>query len=369
MKEITKKIDYKRSLLALISSVSHHFGVETPHATLSEMDKLLSKNYKNVVVMLFDGLGSEILERHLPEESFLRRHMNGSVSSVFPPTTTAATRTMESGLSPIEHGWLGWNLYFDELGEIVSIFPNTIPGTGGKAAADYHVATRYLHHQTIFEKIRKAGHEAYCISPYSEYKSSSVGEICETVKSLCETDAKKYVYTYWHQPDYDMHDLGTQDARITAHIVDIDRRVMELASSLSDTLIIVTADHGLVDIDRWINIYDYPTISDCLRRYPTIEARAMSFFVKDGMKEIFEREFSKQFGEYYELLSHEEVMKTELFGKGIPHPLSEGFIGDYVGIATGTVGLDVVTSDEPFKAVHAGGCDTELNVPLIVIER
>ena len=369
MADIIKTIDYKRSLLALISSVARHFDVETTHSTLPEMDELLKKNYKNVVVMLFDGMGSEILARHLPEDSFLRQNLKGIVSSVFPPTTTAATKTMESGLSPIEHGWLGWNLYFDELGEIVSIFPNTVPGTGGRLAADYHVATRYLCHNTIFEKIHNAGHEAYCVSPYSSYRSKSVGEIFKTVRSLCETESKKYIYTYWAQPDYDMHNFGTRDTRITKHIREIDSLVKDLAEEVDDTLIIVTADHGLIDIDRWINIYDYPSVTDCLRRYPTIESRAMSFFVKDGMNAKFEEEFSRHFGDYYILLSHEDVMACQLFGHGTPHTKSEGFIGDYIGIATGTVGLDVVTSDMPFKAAHAGGCTAELNVPFIAIER
>ena len=362
-------VDYKRSLLALISSVSRHFGVNTDHATLPEMDELLTKNYKNVVVMLFDGLGSEILERHLSEESFLRRHMNGSVSSVFPPTTTAATRTMESGLSPIEHGWLGWNLYFDELGETVSIFPNTIPGTNGKKAADYHVATRFLPHKTIFEKIREARHEAYCVSPYAGYKLDSVSDICENVRTLCESDAKKYIYTYWPQPDYDMHDYGTNDTRVNEHIRDIDRCVEALAESISDTLIVVTADHGLVDIERWINIYDYPSVSDCLDKVPSIEARAMSFFVKDGMKDRFEHEFNRHFGEYYKLMSHDGVMSSQLFGDGVPNPKSESFIGDYIGIARGNVGLDVVTSNSPFAAAHAGGSKAEMSIPFIVIER
>ena len=35
-----------------------------------------------------------------------------SITSVFPPTTTAATTSMLSGLNPNEHGWLGWDLYF-----------------------------------------------------------------------------------------------------------------------------------------------------------------------------------------------------------------------------------------------------------------
>jgi len=65
-----------------------------------------------VVLMAFDGMGVDILEKHLPRESFLRENMIRYVTSVFPSTTTAAMTAYYSGLSPNEHGWLGWSLYF-----------------------------------------------------------------------------------------------------------------------------------------------------------------------------------------------------------------------------------------------------------------
>lgn len=206
------KPDYSRSLLALISSILTHYGAETPHATLPEMDALLANGYKNVVVMLFDGMGSALLEKHLPESSFFRRHKICDIASVFPATTTAATVTLESGLSPIQHGWLGWNLYFPEAGGNVAIFPNTLSGEKGGQAAPYHLAKKHLAYETVFEKIERAlgGRvKAAAVSPFSPYASKSTAEICRTVETLCAETGKHYIYTYWHQPDYNIHDFGT----------------------------------------------------------------------------------------------------------------------------------------------------------------
>ncbi len=275
-----KYIDYGNSLLSLSSSVLSYYGVGTHHNTLAALDKLLIKNYKNLVVMLFDGMGTAILEKHLPKDAFLRRNIKGVFSSVFPPTTTAATLSMMTGLSPIEHGWLGWSLYFDEIGANVSIFPNTLSGSGGLPAADYNVAERCLPYKTIFEKINEASNgevRANCVSPYSSYKSQSVEEIIETVKTLCNEDGRCFIYTYWPQPDYDMHELGTSDSRITNIIKDINYSVEDMCASLSDTLLIITADHGLVDTG-WRFISDYPDIAECLVRAPSIETRACAFF-------------------------------------------------------------------------------------------
>ena len=338
---------------------------------LPELDKLLRKNYKNVVVMLSDGMGTSILKKHLPADAFLIRYFQTTISLVFPATTTAATVTMESGLSPIEHGWLGWRLYFDEVGANVDIFPNTLPETDGVPAADYHVAWRYLPYKSVQEKICEAGRaEAYRISAFSSWHSQSVEEICDSVASLCGRDGKKYIYTYWHQPDYDIHGFGTQHEQITADIRQINELVEKMCAALSDTLVIVTADHGLVDIE-WRYLSEYPQIMTCLERAPAVENRALSFFVKPDRKRQFETEFKRHFGDCYRLFTKDEVLSLKLFGQGMPHPRSLDFIGDYLSAAIGNTAIDLTPpiNGEASKAAHAGLTEDEMEVPFIAIER
>ena len=125
--------DYNNSILNLYCSILNHFGAKSHHSTLSCADQILCKNYKNVVVILLDGLGINILEKHLKPNDFLRKHFLCEYSSVFPPTTTASTTTIMSGLSPIEHGWLGWDVYFEQEDKIVTCFKNTLAGTATPA--------------------------------------------------------------------------------------------------------------------------------------------------------------------------------------------------------------------------------------------
>jgi len=365
-------VDYTHSILSLSSSVLKHYGAETNHKTLPIFDMFLKKNYKNVVVMLFDGMGTAILEKHLKKEAFLWRNQKDTISSVFPPTTTAATTTIETGLSPIEHGWLGWNLFFDEIGSNVSIFPNIIPNTDGKPAADYHVARKYIPCTNIYSKITAATYgrvRAVSVSPFSGYKSESVADICDTVKALCSEPGNKYIYTYWPQPDADMHSLGTKDIKITEDILEINFAVEKLCKVLSDTLVIVTADHGHINTD-WKFLPDYPDVEECLSKMPSIEARATAYFIKDGMKKRFEKAFNKHFGNEYLLLTKEQVLGLKLFGEGIPHPRSPGFIGDYLAIATGNTSIDCVSAKKShcFRATHAGMTKDEIFVPFIAVE-
>ena len=105
--------DYSNCGLNVASSVLRHFGAPCAHPTHPDVDALLGrKQYKNIVVMPFDGLGMATIADHLPKDSFLASHIARQMTAVFPSTTVAATTSIESGDSPCEHGWLGWSMYF-----------------------------------------------------------------------------------------------------------------------------------------------------------------------------------------------------------------------------------------------------------------
>ena len=82
------------------------------------------KIIKNVVLLLMDGMGVNVLERSLPENAFLRKHIKTELSSVYPCTTTAATTSVLTGRTPAEHGWIGWSCYFKEVDKCIDLFSN-----------------------------------------------------------------------------------------------------------------------------------------------------------------------------------------------------------------------------------------------------
>ena len=361
--------NYDRSILSIASSVLNHFGIkDCQHKTLPEFDVLLNKDYKNIIVMLFDGLGVSAINEHLNENDFLRKHFVCPVSSVFPSTTVAATTAIESGYSPVETAWLGWDLYFDEIGENVAVFRNTLQ-KNGKPAADYNVAWKYIPYKRIFERIEEVNGKgaAYYVSPFSKFHSKSVPHICKTVKRLSRRRKKKYIYTYWNQPDNAMHDYGVKSKQAHEQITMINKEVEKLSKTLKNSLIIVTADHGLCDgVNEYLE--DYPELSAMLKRPPSIEPRALSFFVKDGMKDDFKNEFNKLFGDDFKLLTKEEVFSNNLFGFGKPHKKSYDFVGDFLAVAIGRKSLFIEREKREFVGIHAGLTEEEMTVPFIAFE-
>ena len=87
----TFRFDYDRSLVSVSNSLLKYYNVKTYHPSLKLLDEKLAKNYKNVIFMILDGMGTDLIEKNLPETSFIRQHISTQIFSVFPPTTTAAT--------------------------------------------------------------------------------------------------------------------------------------------------------------------------------------------------------------------------------------------------------------------------------------
>ncbi len=361
--------NYDRSILSIASSVLNHFGIkDCQHKTLPEFDKLLEKDYKNIIVMLFDGLGVSAINEYLNENDFLRKHFVSPISSVFPSTTVAATTSIESGYSPTETGWLGWDLYFDEIGENVAVFRNALQ-KNGEPAADFNVAWKYIPYKRIFERIEEVNGKgtAYYVSPFSKHHIKSVPHICRTVKRLSRRRKKKYIYSYWYQPDKAMHDYGVKSQEAHEQILMINKEVERLCKHLKSSLVIITADHGLCDgINEYLE--DYPKLSAMLKVPPSIEPRALSFFVKDGKQEEFKKEFNKHFGDDFRLMTKEEVFAENLLGFGKPHPRTYDFVGDFLAVAIGEKSLFIEREERNFIGVHAGLTEEEMTVPFIAIE-
>ncbi|MFZ5353501.1 MAG: alkaline phosphatase family protein, partial [Bacillota bacterium] len=147
--------DYDNSILNTIAAVMKHYGVDTKYNENQKLMELLDKNYKNVVLMIFDGMGVDILESLLQKDDILRANITAEVTSVYPSTTTAAMTAYYSGLSPFEHGWLGWSLYFKEYGRCLDTFINRDSFSG--EYLDMPNAAYYLMpYETVFDKIEKA---------------------------------------------------------------------------------------------------------------------------------------------------------------------------------------------------------------------
>lgn len=360
--------DYDHSIVNLVCTLLNYFGVTPGHSVLPGLDRRLKeRQYKNVVLFVCDGMGARNLELALPQESFLRSHMHDTLTSVFPATTVAATTSLESGLTPAEHGWPGWNAYFKELDRVVNLFPNTT--TDGLPAADYSVTEKYLPYRSVYEQINAAGcAAANSISPFGTLYAPTLEEICDTVVRQCEQPKPQYLYCYWTEPDHTMHEYGITAPAAIEWIRRLNHDLEMLSRRLTDTLLIVTADHGHMN-GKNLAVSDIPGLKEVLRTEISIEPRAVSCLIRNGQHKVFEKIYREHLQDKFLLLSKEEILRYQIFGPGTMHPKFPGFIGDYMLISTSDWCLFQTTEERDFFAgVHAGLLDTEMYVPLILAD-
>lgn len=359
--------DYDNCIANLACSVMKRFGVEPPNGTLPLADALLSeRRYKNVVVMVLDGMGNNIVEENLAPDGFFRCHLAGTYSSVFPPTTVAATTAIDSGLFPAQSSWLGWTGYFPEVGRNVVYFLNQDFDTDEQIDGD-SIAWTHVPYWRICDRIRDAGFAAHYLAPFAEPYPKDFGALCGEIKRICCGDGEKYVYAYWDQPDTIMHRKGCFGERAKAVVRELEKQVQEMADCLSDTLLLITADHGHIDSPKAV-VTDYPDIMECLVRMPSIEPRCLNLFVKDGMDDRLKSAFKEHFNGKFTVMSKSDVMERQLFGKGTSHPRFDEMLGDYIAVAVDDLSI-YNKSEKNFVGAHAGLTKDEMIIPLIAVKK
>lgn len=370
--------DYDRSILSTTSSILAYYGVNSIYPPLPELDAFLGTRPRHVALIITDGAGVRPLEGALPADSYLRSHVAATVTSVFPSTTTAATTSYYCGKSAYEHGWLGWQLYFKEYATDATTFMRTTYYTG-RPIDGPQPAPALMPFETVFEKIKRARPDVitrsqYAFDTYTDHgageqlRIGSFAELCDNLVRISRTDGPSFTISYWGEPDTSMHDKGVGSEAALKQFRMIDRELASLSNRASDMLIIVTADHGLINSTP-IYLNDYPDIMDLMIMPPMMETRAAAFYVKPYRRAEFERLFREHFGENFLLLSREDIYRTGIFGRGARNWKFDDFIGDYVACAVSDKNLAFrIAGGGPDTLVgkHAGLTEDEMLVPVII---
>jgi type I phosphodiesterase/nucleotide pyrophosphatase len=182
---------------------------------------------------------------------------------------------------------------------------------------------------------------------------------------------RSLVYLYWGEVDKIGHVHGCQSWQWGDEVEAVDAALRRLAARVpDDTSVVVTADHGMVDIpfhDR-VDLVDEPGLMAGVRHLGG-EPRNLQLYAEQGAAEDVRRAWTDRLGDRVQVLTREQAVDEGWFG-----PVRAGVagrIGDLVVVTRGS--FAVVHSGLMRKelvallGLHGSTSDAELAVPVVVV--
>lgn len=331
---------------------------------------------ERVVVVLVDGLGlAQVRERrgHAPT---LRPFLDGAraLCSAFPSTTASSLGLLGTGCAPGLTGMVGYTARAADgrLGNLVS-------WTGLGDPADVQ------REPTVLEQAAAAGLPVTSVglrrfdgsgltrAVLRGARHVGVDDLGARADAVARALRKPgLVYLYFGEVDKVGHHEGwTSDAWGDA-LADVDRAIGRLLRVVPrGTLVLVTADHGMVDVDpaHRHDVSAAPHLTDAVA-FVAGEPRMTHLHVADGVSpETVADRWQDTLGDDAVVLTRSEAVGAGLLGAVAPHV--EPTIGDVLVLATGRATVVDPRSQSAasleLRGVHGSLTHAETDVPFIAL--
>ncbi|MBU0757195.1 MAG: alkaline phosphatase family protein [Nanoarchaeota archaeon] len=382
------KPNYKDgSIVNLMSSILSHYGEDSKYKNLKIFPQNRFENKKNIVLLVIDGLGYDFLKKK-GKGTFLAEHVCGQMTSVFPPTTASAITTFMTGVAPGEHAITGWYMFLKEIGIVTRILPfdaryKDIPFKGSGLSIN-----EVLEEKSISEKIRA---KCFAVIPSSikdsEYNagtgknavklgySTIEGMFMHIKKAVRSSFRKKLIYSYWPFFDDLSHEFGVNSRKSEQHFHVLDKNIEKFAQKIkgTETLLIITADHGFIDTTRKkiLLLEDHPKLAECLSIPFCGEGRSVYCYVHTDKANDFEKYVKTRLSQYCILKTRKEMIQENFYGLSASNKKLHDRIGDYVLLMKEDYCFkdSLVGMDYTFHIGNHGGVSMEeMEVPLILVD-
>ncbi len=375
------------SIVNLMASIQVGLGAVSEYPVLPQLDPDILTRSGKVLLVVVDGLGHSFLRRQAPS-GFLRRHLVTRLTSVFPATTASAITTFLTGSAPQQHGITGWYMYFRELGAVFTVLPFR-PRYGAASLPRAGVdAQRFFAHASIFEKIQAPSSlivPNYIVNsdftlahsgPAKRLGYADMDGFFRTIRdTLGENAERGFIHAYWAGLDALAHEQGIGSPSVTEHFEKLESGLYTLVRDLagSDTLVVVTADHGLVDNvpERLIKVEEHPALAECLVLPLCGEPRTAYCYVHPHLREQFVAYCHTHLSDCLEVRPSQQLIDDGFFGPGRPHPRLSDRVGHYTLLMKENFAIrDRVWGENAHSlmGVHGGMSEDEMLVPLILLQ-
>ncbi|AUN39990.1 alkaline phosphatase family protein [Tsukamurella tyrosinosolvens] len=366
----------------VLPSVCSAFGIagENPLGLTVERD---------VVLLLIDGLGAELLRRHAEDAPTLAAHVRSTLNAGFPATTASSLSSLALGAPCAAHGIVGYSFGVpDEHGRrLFNSLRWTIDGASGPDARESHPPRELQRRRSRLEDLADAGAEIHYVVPaYQEtsgltrasfraagvlHPASHLDEVRAGVLEVARHDSatRRFAYAYTGLLDAAGHVHGPGSPEWLGVLRAVDAMFADLLADLPATCtVLATGDHGMIQAESLVNLDVLPALHRGVRIIAG-EARVRHVYLARGhhVDDVLAR-WSETLGPHAHVVTREQALDEHWFGPTPPNPVVAHRIGHVLAVAQGGSVL-VTPSQEPMESRmlghHGAWTVDEQAIPLI----
>lgn len=276
-------------------------------------DALALPRSARYVLFVVDGLGAELLAAHAELAPFLSGlERRDGVDSPIPSTTATSLTSLGTGRRAGSHGVVGYTCRE----------PSTGRRLNSLAWSDDVDPALWQPHATVLGQVNDAGVPAAVVNDAAFEHSGltlcgqrgapfhgidSLWARTDTVLDVVEAAPTGVVYAYESRLDHTGHRYGCGSEQWRQTLATIDADLADLRAELaSDTTLVVTADHGMVDLPQEgrFDLEDVPALRDDVTLVAG-EARFRHLYTRAGAEDVVAERWRAELGDRAVVRTHD----------------------------------------------------------------
>lgn len=320
-----------------------------------------------VVLLVLDGVGWDQLQDRTSVAPTIAAMTGRRITTVAPTTTSTALSSIATGLTPGEHGLIGYRIVLG--GEVLNVLRWATDGQDRRRSQPPEHVQPYP--AFLGEHVPVVSPAELCGSAFSTAHlrgSEPVGWRAPSSMPLEIRDqllaGERFVYAYYGGVDKIAHERGFgefYDAELRA----ADRLVADILEILPPgAVLLLTADHGQVDVGP--NIIRPSSGLLELVGLQSGEGRFRWFHSRNGAHDELMAAASAEFGDTGWIVDRDQMLDEGWFGPTVAKPVASR-LGDVAVLAREPVSYFDPDDSGPFELVcrHGSLTSAEVYVPLV----
>ncbi len=330
------------------------------------MPSLLSQA-RQIVLLVLDGLGWDQLQERRHIAPTIASLQGGPITTVAPTTTATALSSIATGLTPGEHGLVGYRIVLG--GEVVNVLRWAVDGEDRRRSQPPADIQRYP--AFLGEAVPVVSPAELTSSAFTAAHLRGGTQVGWRAASSLPIEVahqlgagERFVYAYYGGIDKIAHERGFgeyYDAELRAS----DRLVADLLEILPPgAALLVTADHGQVSVGDNIVHPSEQLLS--LVSLQSGEGRFRWLHARRGAADDLLAAASDEFAGTGWVYTREQLIADGWFGPTVSPPIAQR-LGDVAVLARAPVSYHDPLDSGPFDLVcrHGSMTSAEVYVPLI----